>query len=212
MRNIIHVLFSVVLFCSLFFDAKLAQADDTYVSSFLASGVNPAALSEALAYLKKNSHLFPNQQYLALIDYGLPSSEERLFIFNLQNGSYEKLLVAHGRNSGLNYSTSFSNQLASFKSSLGAFRTDDVYTGKHGTSLRLKGLSPTNSAALDRAIVIHGADYVNKELIRTQGRIGRSQGCPALEPNLSNRVIDQLKGGSLIHAFTSRELGPTDDF
>jgi hypothetical protein len=138
-----------------------------------------------------------------LIDYGLPSTAERFFLYDTETKEMESQLVAHGRNSGLNHSNKFSNEVGSYKTSLGFFRTQHVYGGKHGPSLVLEGLSDTNDKAVERDIVIHAADYVSHELIPLQGRIGRSLGCPALNPRLAQPTINKIKGGSLIYAFSS---------
>lgn len=140
---------------------------------------------------------------LAVIDYSLPSSQQRLWVFDLKQ---RKLLlqeyVAHGRNSGENFASSFSNVNGSYQSSLGLFRTLSPYRGKHGLSLRMEGIEAgVNDNALDRAIVIHGADYVNPALIAKQGRIGRSLGCPAVRRAVAPTLIDNLKDGQYVFAY-----------
>lgn len=142
-------------------------------------------------------------QRLAVIDFSLPSSERRLWIFDLEQ---RRLLleefVAHGMKSGENLATSFSNVLGSHQSSIGLFRTAESYSGKHGYSLRMDGLEPgVNDLARERAIVIHPADYVNPAWIATQGRIGRSQGCPAVRPEVARMVVDSLKGGQFMFSW-----------
>jgi len=142
-------------------------------------------------------------QRLAVIDYSLPSSEKRLWIFDLER---EQLLledlVAHGQKSGDNHATRFSNAVGSHQSSIGLFRTAESYSGKHGYSLRMDGLEPgINDRARERAIVIHPADYVNPSWIATQGRIGRSQGCPAVRPEVARMVVDSLKGGQFMFSW-----------
>ena len=140
---------------------------------------------------------------LALIDYSLPSSQRRLWVFDLKTRQVlYKVLVAHGRNSGSNYASHFSNSNGSFQSSLGLFRTLATYRGKHGYSLRLEGMEPgLNDNAQERAIVIHGAKYVNPDLIALQGRIGRSLGCPAVRPAVAKPLIDALKNGQYLYAY-----------
>lgn len=170
------------------------------VTSF-ASEVNTGRLQEALLYLQENADLFENQNYITLIDYSLPSTEERMFIIHLKDMSVEKYHVSHGRNSGLLYAESFSNQVNSNQSSLGFYKTGNVYYGKHDKSLNLHGLSETNSKAYERRIVIHGAYYASKEIVRMQGRLGRSLGCPAVGLEYASQIIDKLKEGSLIYAF-----------
>jgi hypothetical protein len=140
---------------------------------------------------------------LTLIDYSRPSVEPRLWVFDLATGDLLfKELVAHGRNTGDNLATKFSNEMDSRQTSLGLFVTDDPYVGSNGYSLRLDGLDVGfNDRARDRAIVMHGAPYVNEELAATQGRIGRSWGCPALRTAIASKVIDRIRGGSVIFSY-----------
>lgn len=142
-------------------------------------------------------------QSLAIIDFSLPSTERRLWIFDLASQTLLlRDLVAHGQKSGDNFATRFSNDTGSHQSSLGLFRTSESYIGKHGYSLRMDGLEPgVNDRARERAIVIHPADYVNPAWIARQGRIGRSQGCPAVRPEVAKMVIDSLKGGQYIFSY-----------
>ncbi|PAU54425.1 murein L,D-transpeptidase catalytic domain family protein [Pseudomonas indica] len=142
-------------------------------------------------------------QRLAIIDFSLPSTERRLWIFDLASQTLLlRDLVAHGQKSGDNFATRFSNDTGSHQSSLGLFRTSESYIGKHGYSLRMDGLEPgVNDRARERAIVIHPADYVNPAWIARQGRIGRSQGCPAVRPEVAKMVIDSLKGGQYIFSY-----------
>jgi hypothetical protein len=140
---------------------------------------------------------------LAVIDFSLPSDQKRLWIFDLESGAL--LLndwVAHGKNSGDGMARTFSNTVGSLQSSLGLFRGEETYDGKHGYSLRLDGLEPgVNDNARDRAIVIHGADYVDRELISKYGRIGRSFGCPAVRQGVAKMVVDNLKDGQLVFSY-----------
>jgi hypothetical protein len=142
-------------------------------------------------------------QRLAVIDYSLPSTEQRLWVFDLKK---RKLLfhelVAHGRNSGENMATLFSNQNESYATSLGLFRTQESYRGQNGYSLRMEGLEPGfYDNEFDRAIVIHGAPYVSPVLARANGRIGRSLGCPAVRPAIAHRLIDSMKDGQLLFSY-----------
>ncbi|VVO34438.1 murein L,D-transpeptidase catalytic domain family protein [Pseudomonas fluorescens] len=142
-------------------------------------------------------------QRLAVIDYSLPSTEQRLWVFDLKQ---RKLLfhelVAHGRNSGENMAVQFSNQNESNATSLGLYRTASSYNGHNGYSLRMEGLEPGfNDRAFDRAIVIHGAPYVSPDLARSNGRIGRSLGCPAVRPAIAHKLIDSMKDGQLLFSY-----------
>jgi hypothetical protein len=140
---------------------------------------------------------------LAVIDFSRPSTERRLWVYDLR--ARELLFedhVSHGRNSGHNLATMFSNEPDSHKSSLGLYRAAESYIGKHGYSLRLDGLEAGfNDRARERAIVIHGAEYVNAETARLQGRLGRSLGCPAVRPTIARELIDAVKDGGLVFAY-----------
>lgn len=140
---------------------------------------------------------------LTVIDFSLPSTEKRLWIIDPSKGLIlHHSVVAHGRNSGELLAKTFSNLPESFQSSLGFYKTAETYQGKHGYSLRLDGLEKGfNDQARNRAIVIHGADYAKEEFAKSTGRLGRSLGCPALPPELSAKVIDLIKDGSLLFIF-----------
>ncbi|MDX1582599.1 MAG: murein L,D-transpeptidase catalytic domain family protein [Thermoanaerobaculia bacterium] len=140
---------------------------------------------------------------VTIIDYSVPSTEPRLWVFDLRK---QRLLfeehVAHGVNSGHDRTTSFSNVEGSRQSSLGLYVTDNPYVGRNGYSLRLRGLDHGfNDRAWKRAIVMHGADYVNPTVARAQGRLGRSWGCPAVRTAVAREMIDTIKGGTPIFAY-----------
>ncbi|MFL9813980.1 murein L,D-transpeptidase catalytic domain family protein [Stutzerimonas sp. VN223-3] len=172
--------------------------------SKVAPTLNLQVLTHAVAAMQcaVNNGASPAQR-LAVIDFSLPSSKRRLWIFDLQRGRLLlKDFVAHGMKSGENLATRFSNVVGSHQSSIGLFRTAESYSGKHGYSLRMDGLEPgVNDLARERAIVIHPADYVNPAWIATQGRIGRSQGCPAVRPEVARMVVDSLKGGQFMFSW-----------
>ena len=110
--------------------------------------------------------------------------------------------VAHGRDSGENATERFSNLPSSHMTSLGVFRAGDAYKGAHGPSLHLEGLEPGfNDRARERAIVLHGAAYVSTDMISSQGRLGRSWGCPAVRPAIAKALIDAIRDGSLLVAY-----------
>jgi hypothetical protein len=144
-----------------------------------------------------------NPSTLTIIDYSKPSTAKRLWVFDLRTREllYQEL-VAHGQGSGDNFARLFSNEPETHRSSLGLFVTQDAYTGKNGYSLRLNGLDTGfNDRARERAIVMHGATYVNAELARTRGRLGRSWGCPALSDDIARTVIGRIKDGGLVFAY-----------
>jgi hypothetical protein len=140
---------------------------------------------------------------LTLIDYSLPSTTPRLWVFDLRSGKLLfNELVAHGRNSGDNMATHFSDAMESRETSIGLFRTADAYVGHKGYSLRLDGLEPGfNGNARERAIVIHGATYVDAAIAKANGRLGLSWGCPALREAVARQVIDTVRGGGVIFSY-----------
>ena len=150
---------------------------------------------------------------LTLIDFSKPSTEKRFFVFDMEK---KQLLfssvVSHGRNSGGNYATSFSNQNGSYKSSLGFYLTENTYQGGNGYSLILNGLEKgINDKAKERSIVVHGASYANPT-VAASGRLGRSLGCPALPTKLAKPIINTIKDGSVmfIYANNSSYLAQSD--
>ena len=140
---------------------------------------------------------------LTVIDYSLSSNQKRLWVIDLRHLKvlfYE--LVAHGKNSGNEYARSFSNTSNSFQTSLGFFLTGDIYTGKHETSLRLFGIeNKFNGKAFERGIVIHGADYVSESFIRSNQRLGRSQGCPAVSEKVIQHLVHTISNGACVFAY-----------
>ncbi len=166
----------------------------------LAPNADPTALRLAAEAL---SCAAPDASRLAVIDYSLPSTEPRLWVFDLvRKRLLFKELVSHGRGSGDAVAHAFSNEPESHQSSLGLFRTLDSYYGRNGYSLRLQGLEPgINDLAYERAIVIHGADYVSESFIERTGRLGRSFGCPAVRPEVTHRLIDVLKDDQYLFAY-----------
>jgi len=194
-----------MLLCASFSHA--ATLTETLAEALAASApdADPEAIAQAVrasacAVLKLGAK--PPKR-LAVVDYSRASVDRRLWIFDLHA---KRLLfseyVAHGRGSGDNFARAFSNLEGSLQSSLGLFVTAETYLGAHGRSLRLDGLEPgINDQARARAIVLHGADYVNPRLGKMQGRIGRSHGCPAVRQEVVDQVIDSLKGGQMLYAY-----------
>lgn len=139
--------------------------------------------------------------YITIIDFSKPSNEERFFVIDLENKKVDfSTYVTHGKNSGLGTAVKFSNNPNSYQSSLGFYLTKNTYEGSNGYSLRLLGLEPgINSNAMDRNIVVHGADYATKEFMDKYGFLGRSLGCPAIPEEISKEVIDYIKGGTVLY-------------
>lgn len=185
------------------------STEDALASAALESNATAAGLSSyvLIKALEARARLIADGRtaspILTIIDFSKPSRAERLWVLDLKRDSVlAKELVAHGNNSGGDLATAFSNRLGSNQSSLGTYLTGATYTGKHGLSLRLHGLDAgVNDAAFDRAVVVHGADYVRSDIVPHLGRLGRSQGCPALTRESAPRIIDLIKDGTVLFAW-----------
>lgn len=167
-------------------------------------GLNPKALQLGLeAYTKATHEGLDKQQILTIVDYTKPSTSRRLWVLDLKN---HRVLfndyVAHGQNSGGNYASAFSDRPGSLASSLGVFLTQSTYSGKHGYSLRVKGLEKGfNDRAESRDIVFHSADYATAQFAQSHGRLGRSWGCFAVSPKIAGPLIHTIKNGTLVFAY-----------
>ncbi|HVW62585.1 MAG TPA: murein L,D-transpeptidase catalytic domain family protein [Puia sp.] len=145
-----------------------------------------------------------NPGVLSIIDFSKPSTQRRLFVLDMNNGTLLfNTLVAHGRNSGKLLATRFSNRPNSFMSSIGFYLTGESFIGQHGYSLRLEGKEKGwNDNAFHRSIIIHPAEYVSEEHIRQWGYLGRSEGCPAIPEGLDREIIDSIRGGSCLFIYS----------
>ncbi|MBU1369070.1 MAG: murein L,D-transpeptidase catalytic domain family protein [Bacteroidetes bacterium] len=154
--------------------------------------------------LLKNEQSIHRTEVITIIDFSLPSDTERLWVIDLVGAKVlYHCLVSHGRNSGDLMAEKFSNNPGSYTSSPGFYTTGESYFGKHGLSLRLDGIEKgINDKARERAIVIHGADYVSPDFVKKYGRLGRSLGCPAIPEKLSKEIIETIKDGSCLFVFT----------
>ena len=183
----------------------LAPSPTVDAIASLAPQANREALAFALQAMRcaQFSGLGVDATRLAFIDYSRPSTEPRLWVFDLANNRLLfQEVVAHGRGSGENLAKVFSNASGSHASSLGLFLTRETYQGRNGYSLRMQGLEPgVNDAALARAIVMHGAPYVDPQAAAKQGRLGRSFGCPAVREAVARGMIDVLKDGQFVFAY-----------
>ena len=184
---------------------EVSSCRQLYQEMQLEGIVNFTAFEQAIAGYNKIEE--KSKVILTLVDFSKPSTEERFYVFDMR---HKKLLfsslVSHGKNSGGNYATSFSNENGSLKSSLGFFLTENTYQGKNGYSLVLNGLEKgINDRAKERAIVIHGAAYSNPSVIASSGRLGRSFGCPALPQAVSKPIINTIKGGSLLFIYANNQ-------
>lgn len=210
--------FLIGLILIIFLGANLASATPSMSSSKRKTDVNTEVnhLSQIapqldkkilklalIAYQKAHYSGAARKPILTVIDYSKPSSEQRLWVFDVNR---EKLLlkthVAHGKNSGTITPKYFSNQVNSKQTSLGTYVTQDTYVGAHGYSLNLKGLEKgINDNAYTRRVVMHGASYVEPSFIRSVGYAGRSWGCLAIAQTLAKPVINLIKDGSVIFAY-----------
>jgi hypothetical protein len=173
----------------------------------LAGSVGQTVPAERLLAYKRRADPESRTRYWAIVDFNQSSTRKRLYVFDTVESKVNAFYVSHGRGSegsvddGI--ADTFSNQDGSLASSLGIYRTLGEYDGKHGRSLRLEGVEPTNSNVLARGVVLHTADYVSEDFIRQTGRLGRSEGCFAVDKAVGNALIDELKGGAYIIAWKS---------
>ncbi len=169
-------------------------------SSQLGFDFNPLVLQSIESILNyANSKQIEHNQILTLIDYSLPANQKRLWVLDLNNHSILfHTYVSHGLKSGELDSSFFSNHFDSKASSIGVYRTNKTYYGRHGLSLKLDGLDPGfNDNADSRSIVMHGGWYVEEAFIQKYGRAGRSWGCPAIPDQLTSAIINTIKDKSL---------------
>jgi hypothetical protein len=165
--------------------------------------VPPALLRRALDALERHRGIIEHRDLIGVADFSLHSRAPRFHLLNVSDGSATSHLVAHGRGSDpahTGWLERFSNQPRSEATSAGAYRTDALYVGEHGRSMRLEGLDPTNDNAASRAIVVHGAWYVSEDIVRHFGVLGRSEGCLAVANSSLDEVLTRLGPGRLIYA------------
>ena len=179
---------------------------DYYSMNLNVLGLSKTAFSYAMKgfnFLMQQGRL-SKDNIISIVDFSQPSSKKRLFVIDMDNlRVLFNTYVAHGVNSGKEYANRFSNTPESNQSSLGFYETKSTYQGGNGYSLRLEGLEKgINDNAEKRDIVIHGAEYVDESLIRSQGYIGRSWGCPALPEKLHKPIIDKIKNGSCLFIYS----------
>jgi hypothetical protein len=167
-------------------------------------GVVPRKLlSEALAFFQANQARFPKRSHISILDYSLRSTEPRFHVIDMASGQVTSLRMSNGVGSEPvhdGFARTFGNKPGSNMSSLGFAKTAETYHGKHGLSLRLDGLSSTNSNLRPRAVVVHGAKYVRDAAVVQ----GRSNGCPALPMAQKDKIIGLIKGGTMLYAGLSK--------
>jgi hypothetical protein len=165
---------------------------------------NLESFKEALKgfYLLKEKGLV-KKDILTLVDFSLSSNVKRLWVIDMAtNTILYNSLVAHGRNTGEEYANSFSNANSSYKSSLGFYATGEIYNGKHGMSLKLDGLEKgINDNARVRGVVMHSANYVSNSFIKSNKRLGRSQGCPAIPEETLKGIVNTIKNKSCLFIY-----------
>jgi hypothetical protein len=165
--------------------------------------IDPSLLRRALDALERHHDSISFRDFIGVADFSLPSRARRFHLVNLADGSVRSHLVAHGRGSDpahTGWLERFSNEPRSNATSAGSYRTGSLYLGAHGRSMRLEGLDSTNSNALSRAIVVHGAWYVNEGMIGSSGMLGRSEGCFAVAGSSLPEIMARLGPGRLIYA------------
>ncbi len=180
-----------------------SSASAALVAAAGAAGLRPHVIELAMqAHARAVAAGQTTRSILTVIDYSLPSRERRLWVLDIDREQVlARELVAHGKNTGDDIARRFSNTPGSYQSSVGMFITGETYAGKHGLSLRLNGVDPTNSNAASRAIVMHGAEYVNDGIVAQLGRLGRSEGCPALSRAGAPRIISLIRGGTVVFSY-----------
>jgi len=167
------------------------------------SSIEPGLLRRAVAALELHRDSISHRDVMGVVDFSLPSRVQRFYVINLADGHTSSHLVAHGRGSDPHHSgwvERFSNEMHSYATSKGAYRTASQYSGAHGESIRLEGLDASNDNAMARAIVVHAAPYVSEAMIRERGVLGRSQGCFAVDNSSLRLIMAKLGPGRLIYA------------
>lgn len=185
------------------FDAKVELVYHSLNSSKFVLP-NLESFKEAMKgfYLLKEKGLI-QKDILTLVDFSLSSNVKRLWVIDMStNTILYNSLVAHGRNTGEEFANSFSNTDSSYKSSLGFYATGETYKGKHGMSLRLDGLEKgVNNNARQRGVVMHSANYVSNSFIKSNKRLGRSQGCPAIPQEALKEIVNTIKDKSCLFIY-----------
>ena len=164
-------------------------------------GINPNLFARAKAAL--DQHRIAARDWMAVVDFSLPSSEKRFHVVDLRTGEVESFHVAHGSGSDPSHCghlERFSNEFGSYATSNGAYTTGDYYHGKYGLSMKTHGRDWTNYNAEPRAIVIHNAWYAEPEVLAAHGKLGRSQGCFAFSRDDQWKVMRKIAGGRMIYA------------
>ncbi len=193
---------------------KVLQFDQVAYSLYQQMGLQEQGLrfdvfDKALAgyYNMRRDGTASDKPIITIVDFAKSSVQKRLWVLDLEKKEVLfNTYVAHGRGSGENFAEHFSNQNESYMSSIGFYVTNDTYIGKHGLSLRLDGKDKGfNTNALDRCIVMHGAEYASGEFIQQAGRLGRSLGCPAIPMEHHEEIINTVEGGTVLYVHAAND-------
>ena len=205
-KNLAFAKTAFVSFNKTFIENTSLLFDELHLSE---AGMSPNVFNTAMQGLQKlnEKNEIKRNDIITIIDFSQPSNKKRLYVLDLLNKQILfNTLVAHGRNSGTLWAKSFSNSPSSLKSSLGFYVTRDTYMGDNGYSLHLDGLEKSiNDNARKRAIVMHGAPYVDESAINAKGFIGRSWGCPAIPQVSRDQVINTIKDGTCLFIYSSNK-------
>lgn len=182
---------------------KEAKRADEVILRELSKGTKIVFPVERLIELRNDRYPTSRPRYWGVVNFDLHSGKPRLFVLDVVAEEVTKYLCSHGIGSegptDDGFANVFSNVSGSNATSLGIYRCAETYhSSKNGYSMKLDGLEDTNSNARSRYIVMHGASYVSKAFVQEYGRVGRSEGCPAVDHAYAKKVIDQLKLGSLL--------------
>jgi hypothetical protein len=190
---------------SLTLDEEIIQLYDVFVENNPSVPNLKSFKNGMIGYYKLADKNLIDKQILTIIDFSLSSKKERMWVMDVsKNKILYHTVVAHGKNTGNEFATKFSNTKNSKQSSLGFFITGETYFGKNGLSLFIDGMEKQfNSNARERYVVIHGAKYANPSAIKNLGRLGRSYGCPALPTAISQEIINLIKNKSVLYIYSN---------
>jgi hypothetical protein len=179
-----------------------------FVDGWVQAGVPKRALMNALNFYERNGSKISNKRYITVIDFTRKATDKRMFILDTKTGSYTTHRAAHGSGSDPGHTgipTKFSGVPSSNATPAGFHLATNIYKGLHdGPSLVLEGLEPSNSTSRSRAVVMHGAEYVTTRWIKANNNtLGRSHGCPAVDPAEISQIATKIHGGSLVYNYTS---------
>ncbi len=187
------------------FDEKIHQIYDDFVEKNTSVPNLESFKYGMIGYSKLEDKSLVKKEILTIIDFTLSSTEKRMWVLDMKNHTVlYNTLVAHGKNTGGEFASKFSNKVNSLQSSLGFYVTGETYFGKNGLSMFIDGQEAKfNSNARDRYVVVHGADYATKDFVNRVGRLGRSYGCPAVPAALTKDIIETIKDRSVLFIYSS---------